>query len=211
MKKKILISIAIFIIIIGAAVFVLIDPFSWFYRPSEQQKMFMENINASNSIVMYYGDLDPKKEITINYKKVSEFTDETIGDAENQYVYHTIVIFDFDGKMDISNEELILIKDYCENKHYDMIYYGNKHIEQFKQCGYFEVIDSDIEGFTYNGSYWMNRELGEEWLNPYLVLGNWSKEDSKDYDTSDAHWMWKFVVMEVESLIKDSQNVEAEL
>ena len=108
MKKKILIAVVVFIMIIVAIIFVIIDPFGWFYRPSTQQKMFMENINSSNSIVMYYGDLDPEKEVTINYKKISEFTDETIGDAENQYVYHIIVIFDFDGKMDISNEELLL-------------------------------------------------------------------------------------------------------
>ena len=211
MKKKILIAVVVFIMIIVAIIFVIIDPFGWFYRPSTQQKMFMENINSSNSIVMYYGDLDPEKEVTINYKKISEFTDETIGDAENQYVYHIIVIFDFDGKMDISNEELLLIKDYCESKHYDMMYYGNKHMEQFKQCGFFEAIDSNAEGFTYNGSYWMNHEPEEEWLNPYLVMGNWSKEDSKEYDTSNAHWMWKFVISEINFIIEDSKSVEAKL
>lgn len=206
MKKKILIATVIFILIIGAILFVIADPFGWFYSPSPQQEMFMANINASNSVVLYYGDLDPDKEVAINYKKVTEFTEKTIGDSKNKYEYHTIVIFDFDGKMDISDEELLLIKDYCENGHYDLLYYGDAHMAQFKKCGFFETIDPNAQGFIYNGSYWMEREMEEEWLNPYLVLGNWWEDDSEEYNTGDVHYMWKFVIMEINDLIEESRG-----
>ncbi len=179
----------------------------WFYMASEQQKRFMTEINAANSIVWYYGNLDPGKEVTINYKKVTEFTEETIGDSGNQYAYHVIVIFDFDGKMDISNEELLLIKDYCEEKHYDMLYYGTKHLEQFRQCGFFSEFDSSECGFAYNGSYWMSRIGKEEYLNPYLLTGNWSCDDNERYDTKDIHYMWKFVISFIDELLNDSMRV----
>ena len=97
----------------------------------------MSIINAVNSIVWYYGSPEQGREVTINCKKVEEFTEETIGDKENQYEYHAIVILDFDGKMDISDEELLLIKDYCENRHYDLLYYGTAHMEQFRKNGFF--------------------------------------------------------------------------
>ena len=194
MKKKILIP--IIIVIIGVVLIVLFIAYKQglFYRADGQQKRFMNEINAANSIVWYYGDLDPGKEITLNYSKITEFTDDTIGDKDNKYHYHAIVIFDFDGQMDISDEELLLIKKYCRENYYDMLYYGTAHLEQFRKCGFFTVLDSGECGFTYNGSYWKNRTGKEEYINPYLLTGNWSKSDNERYDTDDRHYMWKFVI-----------------
>lgn len=205
MKKKVVISIIIILIVVtGGLLFAYFQ--GWFYTANDQQRMYMTEINAANSIIWYYGNLNPGKEITLNHKKVTEFTDETIGDDENQYAYHAIVIFDFDGKMDISNDELLLIKEYCKNKHYDMLYYGNAHIDQFRECGYFESIDSSFHGFTYNGSCWKNRSEQEEYSNPYLLIGNWSDEDTERYDTSDKHYMWKFVIQYLVDLVHDSME-----
>lgn len=205
MKKKVF---TITIIILIATVCGLLVAYfqGWFYRANGQQTMFMTEINAANSVIWYYGNLDPGKEITLNYRKVTEFTEETIGDSDNQYAYHAIVIFDFDGKMDISNEELLLIKDYCENKYYDMLYYGTAHIEQFRECGFFTTLDSGECGFTYNGSYWINRAGQEEYLNPYLLTGNWDGDDNDRYDTEDEHYMWKFVIQYLVTLVRDSMG-----
>lgn len=205
MKKKVFITTIIILIAIVCGLLVAYFQ-GWFYRANGQQTMFMTEINAANSIVWYYGNLDPGKEITLNYRKVTEFTDETIGDSDNQYAYHAIVIFDFDGKMDISNEELLLIKDYCEKKHYDMLYYGTAHIEQFRECGFFTQLDSGECGFTYNGSYWINRSGQEEYLNPYLLTGNWTSDDNNRYDTDDKHDMWKFVIQFMVDLVYDSMG-----
>lgn len=98
MKKKIIITI-IFSAVIIISVLLIANSLGLFYRASEQEIRFMTEINEANSIIMYYGNPDPGKEITINYREVTEFTDETIGDSDNQYVYHAIVIFDFDGEM----------------------------------------------------------------------------------------------------------------
>lgn len=201
--RKMIISIVAFLSISVCGLIVVYEC-GLFYNPSEQQKMFMTEINAANAKVWYYGNLDPGKEITINYEKVKEFTDETIGDDENQYVYHAIVIFDFDGKMDISDEELLLIKKYCEENYYDMLYYGTAHLEQFKRCGYFTEFDSQEAGFTYNGSYWMNKSRQEEYLNSYLLTGNWSSHDNDTYDITDEHRIWKSVISYVVMLIYDA-------
>lgn len=206
MKKKIIITI-IFSAVIIISVLLIANSLGLFYRASEQEIRFMTEINEANSIIMYYGNPDPGKEITINYREVTEFTDETIGDSDNQYVYHAIVIFDFDGEMDISNEELLLIKDYCENKNYDLLYYGTAHLNQFQKNGFFTQLDSTENcGFVYNGSYWVNRSGQEECLNPYLLTGNWTKSDDDLYDTSDQHKMWKFVVGFIVDLLNDSMG-----
>ncbi|MBO5098327.1 MAG: hypothetical protein J6B96_08455 [Agathobacter sp.] len=203
MKKNILVTLIIILMIL-VGLFALANFMGLFERVSEQQKAFMNELNETNSIVWYYGDFDPGEEVTINYQKLTEFTEETIGDSEEKYAYHAIVIFDFDGEMDISDEELLLIKDYCENKYYDMLYYGTAHMEQFRKCGFFTVMDSSEHGFSYNGSYWMNRSGKEDWLNPYLLTGNWDENYEKEYSKDDKSLVWKFVIFFIVDLIRDS-------
>lgn len=205
MKKKLLLIIAVIVLLVVVAAGLLITKNSNSdYKVSKQQQRFMSELNDANTKVWYYGDLDPEKEVTLNYEKVTEFTDETIGDANNQYARHMIVIFDFDGKMDVSNEELLLIKDYCENKYYDLLYYGTAHMEQFKECAFFTRISSEEHGFTYTGSYWLNRTGKEEYLNPYLCTGNWVADDERRYDTEDKHLMWTFVIQFMVDILNDS-------
>lgn len=205
MKKKILIPFIVLLVIIVALV--LVYNSDWFYSASEQQKRNMSEIDAANSIIWYYGDLDPGKEVTINCKKISEFNEETIGDKDEEYVYHAIVIYDFDGEMNISDEELLLIKDYCENKYYDLLYYGTEHLEQFYKNGYFTQLDESNAGFAYNGSYWMNRSKDENYLNPYLLTGNWKVDNNNQFDTDDEHYMWKFTIDFIAGMIEDSNGI----
>ena len=204
MKKKIKLIIIIILFLCVTIGIVFAYNSGWFYRASEQQKRFMTEIDAANSIIWYYGSVNPGKEITVNYKKLAEFTDETIGDKEGTYEYHAIVIFDFDEKMDISDDELMTIKKYCEEKYYDLIYYGTAHLEQFKKCGFYTAIDPNDFGFTYNGSYWKNKQGKDEYLNPYLLLGNWTKDNNERYDTTDEHIMWKMVISFIIDLVNSS-------
>ena len=201
-KKSFIIAIGMVVALVIVIVIAYVNGF--FYKPSEQQKRYMTEINASNAVVYYYGDLDPGSEIDIEYKKISEFTDETIGDLDKEYDYHAIVVLDFDGKMNLTNDELLLIKDYCEKKYYDLLYYGTENMDQFRECGYFQQIDSSQYGFVYNGSYWLNRNGREQYINPYLLLGNWSEQDNQDFGTSDKHMMWKMVISMIVGLIRDS-------
>lgn len=205
-KKTFIIVIAFLVLSIIAGVIAVAYFQGFFYKANGQQKKLMNYINSSNSIIWYYGNLDPGEEVKINYKKVDRFTEKTIGDENNQYKYHAIVIFDFDGSMNITNNELLLIKDYCENKYYDMLYYGTAHIEQFRACGYFDALDNDDCGFIYNGSFWKNRTKSDNYLNPYLLTGNWTLEDNENYNTKDRHKMWKFVIQYVSSLIEDAKG-----
>ena len=108
--------------------------------------------------------------------------------------------------MDISNEELLLIKEYCEKEYYDLLYYGTAHLEQFRECGFFTELDSSECGFVYNGSYWMNRTVEEEYLNPYLLTGNWGCTDNDSWNTKDKHMMWKFVISFIDELINDMRG-----
>ena len=86
MKKKIIITI-IFSAVIILSVLLTANSLGLFYRASEQEIRFMTEINEANSIIMYYGNPDPGKEITINYREVTEFTDETIGFHRELLIY----------------------------------------------------------------------------------------------------------------------------
>lgn len=202
--KKLPIIVSISIVLLVTLVLVFIYFYGFFYQPSGQQLRFMAEIDAANSIIWYYGKPDPGKEVSINYKKISNFTEETIGDPNRQYVYHAIIIFDFDGKMNVSNEELLLIKKYCENEYYDCLYYGTAHLEQFRECGFFTQLDSSECGFTYNGSYWINKTVKEEYFEPYSLTGNWSVDDNERYNTNDKHIIWKFAIDYIVELINTS-------
>ena len=207
MKTKIkIIIISTIILLVGVVGILCLNHPEWFYRASEQQKEYMAEINASNTMVYYYGNLNQGKEVTIEYKKVNEFTEDASGDKDNKYKYHMIVIFDLDGKMDVSDEELLLIKKYCEENYYDMLYYGTAHNDQFKKCGFFTKMDTEVDlGFTYNGSYWMNRVGKEEHINPYLLMGIWMRDDEKHFDSGDRHMMWQFAIQYIRQLIVDSK------
>lgn len=204
MKRKIIIIVTGILLLAGGIWYAYSQ--DWFYRVSKQQTRYMSIINAANSIIWYYGSPEPGREVTINCKKVEEFTEETIGDKENQYEYHAIVILDFDGKMDISDEELLLIKDYCENRHYDLLYYGTAHMEQFRKNGFFSKMDSSEHGFTYNGSYWKLRKGEEEYLNPYLLTGNWTVYETQAFDTEDEHIVWKIVIDFMADMVEESMK-----
>ena len=66
-----------------------------------------------------------------------------------------------------------------------------------------EIDENDDYGFTYNGSYWMNREVDKTYINPYLLTGNWTKDDNERYDVEDEHMMWKFLVSFIHGMIYD--------
>ncbi len=197
--KKTVIGIVIIALITGLLVFFYSKNF--FYRASAQQQRFMTEIDAVNSIVWYYGNIDPGNEITFETKKVEHFNEDTIGDTKNEYQYHAVVIIDFDGKMDLSDEELLYIKKCCEEKYYDLLYYGTKHLNQFKECGYFEYLDESECGFSYNGSYWIDREGIEYYFNPYLLTGIWTEDDEEEYDHNNSHIMWKNITMDIYDFI----------
>ena len=196
-RKKIFIIISVVAAIAAIACFTCYK-LDLFAHASYQDKYFMTYINEANAVVYYYGNLDPGREITLNYKKVTEFSAETIGDSANEYDYHEIVILDFDDSMDVTDDELMLIKDYCENKGYDLYYYGTAHFSSFKRCGFFTRIDSDNMGFMYNGSYWMGDKAGiEDYVNPYLVTGNWTSSEEKLFNHNDKHDVWSCVLVDV--------------
>lgn len=202
--KKTVIGIFIIALITGLLVFFYSKNF--FYRASAQQQRFMTEIDAVNSIVWYYGNVNPGKEINFNIKKVEHFSDDTIGDVENEYQYHAVVIIDFDGKMDLSDEELFYIKKCCEEKYYDLLYYGTEHLDQFKKCGYFEVLDESNYGFSYNGSYWIDKEGKDDkgrYFNPYLFTGIWTDVEEKRFGHDNGHAVWKIVTIGIHRFISD--------
>ena len=205
MKKKTWIRIVV-ITILAICIGWLVYALDWNNRFDEQLLPYMEELNSYNAVVWYYGNYDTAVEMPSNYQKVTEFTEETIGDPENKYAFHAIVIFDFDGKMNLSNEELLLIKDYCENNYYDMLYYGTTHMEQFRSCGFFQtkMNAEEDKGFCYNGSFWMNRTGKEEYLNPYLLMGNWTPNDEKIFGIKNKSFVWKCVIGYILSMVKDS-------
>lgn len=87
-----------------------------------------------------------------------------------------------------------------------MLYYGTEHMEQFRNNGFFSQMGSEEHGFTYNGSYWKNRSGQEQYLNPYLLTGNWTSDETQNFNTEDKHIVWKIVIGFMVDLVHDSNE-----
>lgn len=171
--------------------------YGWFHRASAQDKMFMEEFQKYNTDIMFCGNIKPCKEIKFEHRFIDEITPETIDNGKDNY-YHAVILMDRDGKLDLSDEELILLREYCETKYYDMFYYGTEHQEQLKRCGYINLIDRTNMSIWYNG--YCYRETGvpqntEDVIhsNPFLVRCSWDKEDEEETKYSTYH-LWKNIL-----------------
>lgn len=197
MKKKVIIIILSIILIACCVCVYGYIRLGWFHKASYQDKVCMETLERYNTDILIYGNIKKCREIQFDYRVITEITPETIDNGKENY-YHAVILMDRDGKMDLSDEELILLREYCETKYYDMLYYGTEHLEQLKRCGYFTVLDDSDFCIWYNGYYYRDTGVPQDtedviYLNPFLVTGCWEKEDEEDMGSS-TYPLWKSII-----------------
>ena len=178
----------------------------WFVSEDVQASMWADELRENQADIMIYGNIRDTRQVRVDYRRIDSITETTLGNPALQ-VYHLIVIVDLDGSMKLSNEELLLIKKYCEEYFYDLYYFGNAHLDQFRDCGFFaEYSASDMESFMYQGYYYRNEpsETEEEviYYNKYLLLTAWSSEDTAENDRHDFH-LWQEILSDAVASMND--------
>ena len=137
-----------------------------------------------NADIMVYGE-DPKFRKNVEYRKIDAITEETLASGE-EHGYRAIILFDRKGTMSITDEELLLIKEYVEEKAYDMIYIGLNYLDDFKRLGFTVDLWEDAYSLEYIGSIHEGKEVQQNSTgNLYAQHGLWTGEDEERFGKSD--------------------------
>lgn len=111
----------------------------------------------------YYGNLMDKEyngevlvyghdtlEAQAPFKLIGEITENALnGDPERNY--HAIVVWNPKGEIALSDEELLLIKEYVDDKQYDFIYIGSSQFEKLTELGFTTSFGTNEKGMLYSG------------------------------------------------------------
>ncbi len=165
--------------------------FGWFDEVSENDELIAGTLEGYGADIIVYGDLEPSKKSIIKYREISSITEEELNGNSSEG-YHLLVISDINGKTELTNGELQLILRYCTENHYDMIYFGNAHIDRFQDSGFFAYDLSSEWAFSYqafkyreNMPYeyvdgeWKEKGVDNSYVaNPYLTLLGYYEENN---------------------------------
>lgn len=180
MKKKVLITIGIVFIILIVAIAVILllhedDEADGYDQAAEGLRV---DFNAD---IMVYGE-DAGLRDTVTYRTIDEVSEETLKSGD-EHTYKAIILYDYKGTMEISDEELLLIKEYVEEKAYDMFYIGKNYLDDFKRLGFTVGCPEGAYSLEYLGSINAGKKVQQnEYGNLYASHGLWNdKDEEKGY------------------------------
>ena len=156
--------IAIIAIVIG--IFIL--QFGLFSKPSEDS--YDQNIKILNKYpadIMVYGE-DINFRESVNYRRINSLSSADI--SSNGFDYIFIIINDRNGTANISDQEYENLLYLVKNENYNLFYVGKDKFENFKNKGYFDMLDLGLAGFGYVAGPDRN-----------LVQGDWMESDEIEY------------------------------
>lgn len=129
-----------------------------------------------NADIMWYGE-NPNFRKTVVCREITSITDESLS-SDDTHGYKAVVLFDNQGTMEVSDDELLLLKQYVEKKGYDMIYIGEKYLDDFERLGFTVGCEEEALSFEYIGSTRVGMNVQQdEYGNLYAEHGLWCKED----------------------------------
>lgn len=175
--KIILTGVGIAVIVIAAILAILFIKKKNVDASKDGYDIAAEGLNEEfNADVMVYGE-DPGFRKSVSYRTVDKITEETLYSAES-HKYKAIVLYDYNGKMEISDEELLLIMEYVEEKGYDMFYIGKEYLDDFNRLGFTVGCPEGAYSLEYLGSYKLGQDVPKsETGNMYAEHGLWNERD----------------------------------
>lgn len=175
MKKKFVIGLGIAIVI----VLVLLCVINFWPKENKNDgyNIAAEALNIEfNADIIVYGE-DPEFRDTVKYRTINEITEEELN-YEEEHGYRAIVLFDYKGTINITDEELLLIKTYVEEKGYDMFYIGKNYLDDFKRLGFTVGCPEGAYSLEYLGSFNLGKQIQQDEVgNLYAEHGLWSDDD----------------------------------
>lgn len=203
--KKGFFWIVIFIILFGAVAFL-----GWYLYTQNRPDRYLEELAQKTegyaADVIVYGDLKGTKKANINYRRIDQINQQTL-EGKTPNSYHLVILADLDGELEVSDEELSLLREYCISMHYDMFYVGYQHMEQLVRCGFdSKVLPGECSlyfcgyqfrggcPYTFDGEYWVDpEEPGTFYANPFIILTDISEEDLAVFQ-KDSTNLWRIIL-----------------
>lgn len=178
--KRVVIIIAALIAVAAVSIFLIV-------RAARKEKysqinLAMQTLQAKYDVdLVFYGDAVPPSCCDFKYRRINRITEEALDGSETGNCYHMVVVTDLFDSCDITKEELLLLKRYCEEKKYAFCYAGDMR-ELMKECGFWNEYGEDEYGFSYSGYRVTQEDLELKYFeNPYVVF-NFFEEDREGKD-----------------------------
>lgn len=136
-----------------------------------QINMLMSELQTRYDVdLIFFGSAKPPSYCDFKYRMIDQITEETlIGDMEGN-CYHFLVMTDLFDPLEVTKEELLLLKRFCLEKGYAFGYAGTDSRDLMKDCGFWSFYSETECGFTFSG-YSVSPEKSKEEFdeNDYLV------------------------------------------
>lgn len=155
-------------------------------------------INAKQSIlekyktqVIIYGEeiiLDEECYV----KKIDNISNENIIPTSD-FQYTFLIINDIDGELNLSDENILCIKDSIDNNELRVFYLGKDYLEKFVELNVFHqpFLETDMSlGVVFE------RNIKTE------VVGTWTKELNEMYQNGDTELLTEMIMFEITDTIK---------
>ena len=181
-KKTKIIGISVIVAILLVAIGLIVAIFIWDNKENEKKDSYslqIDRINETTSIdVMVYGE-EPGFRENFEWRRLDTISKDSLKN-DIFHDYRCIVLFDYNGTMEISDEELLLIKEKVENEYLDMFYIGKNYLDDFERLGFTAGFDQNEMSFAYIGSVYKDKEVQQnDKGNLYAVHGMWTEADDK--------------------------------
>lgn len=185
MNKKIILLIAL--LLVGAATLGIVLVLH--YKDSQELDGYDQAAISLdrdyNADIMVYGNA-PKFRDTVKYRTIHSLSSEEF-EKNPDAGYEGLIIWDMDGKLTISDEEWLLIKEYVEDKGYDMFYLGSSKLDDLVRLGFTRGCDEGEESLEYIGSIFKGKEVQDNATgNLHAAHGLWTQDDHGKYINGDT-------------------------
>lgn len=136
---------------------------------SLQIDMINDQVNVD---VMVYGE-EPGFRKDFEWRRIDAISKDSLKN-DILHGYRWLIIFDQDGAVEMTDDELLLIKDKVEENSLNMLYIGEKYLENFKRLGFTDGIDDGEYSFAYIG---IDNSADLPQQKNYAVHGMWTETD----------------------------------
>ena len=129
--------------------------------------------------IIVYGEQYELRE-GIAFRRIDNIDENSILSIKQEY--HGLIIFDFDGNVQLSDEELLTIKRLCDEGKLDLYYYGTDKLDDLLRLGFMKQIDEEDCGVMYIGTDL--RDPLEEGREGYIIHGLYNGGTGKKREDS---------------------------
>ena len=118
----------------------------------DQVNMLMKELQTDYDIdLVFYGNAKPPKYCDFKYRMVDRLTEETLKGDAGENCYHIVAVTDLFDPCEITEQELLLLKRFCEEKKYAFCYAGDELRKLMEECGFWNDYEEHEYGFSYSG------------------------------------------------------------